>query len=104
MVVEVSKSFGDREVLTELDLTVAQGEFVALLGASGSGKTTLLRILAGLEVASAGASLIVPQSGAKTPSSGSSLASLRLASAAVLRLPRRSISGPHRLLILRLYQ
>ena len=54
MAVEVSKSFGDREVLAELDLTVAQGEFVALLGASGSGKTTLLRILAGLEVASSG--------------------------------------------------
>ena len=60
MVVEVSKSFGDREVLAELDLTVAQGEFVALLGASGSGKTTLLRILAGLEVASAG-EVLVPE-------------------------------------------
>ena len=52
MVVDVTKTFGDRDVLADLDLTVAQGEFVALLGASGSGKTTLLRILAGLEVAS----------------------------------------------------
>ena len=39
----------DRPVLADLDVTVAKGEFVALLGASGSGKTTLLRILAGLE-------------------------------------------------------
>ena len=50
----VSKAFGDRHVLRDIDLTVRKGEFVALLGASGSGKTTLLRILAGLETATAG--------------------------------------------------
>jgi sulfonate transport system ATP-binding protein len=54
----VTKSFGDRHVLADLDVTVAQGEFVALLGASGSGKTTLLRILAGLETAGAGDVLV----------------------------------------------
>src|SRR5205814_4942085 len=37
-----------------VDLTIASGEFVALLGPSGSGKTTLLRIIAGLEFADAG--------------------------------------------------
>lgn len=37
------------EVLNELNLTVAEGEFVALMGPSGSGKTTLLNLIAGLD-------------------------------------------------------
>ena len=56
----VTKSFGERTVLDHLDVTVAQGEFVALLGASGSGKTTLLRILAGLDAANGG-DVLVPE-------------------------------------------
>ncbi|HEX4356077.1 MAG TPA: ABC transporter ATP-binding protein [Pseudonocardia sp.] len=43
------KEFGDRAVIDRLDLDVAPGEFVALLGRSGCGKSTLLRILAGLD-------------------------------------------------------
>src|SRR6476469_4064187 len=54
----VEKSFGPFTALQEMSLTVADGEFVALLGPSGCGKTTLLRIVAGLETQSAGASLI----------------------------------------------
>jgi ABC-type Fe3+/spermidine/putrescine transport system ATPase subunit len=44
----VSKALGGRAVLADLNLDVAAGEVVSLLGASGSGKTTLLRIIAGL--------------------------------------------------------
>ncbi|MFE2501199.1 ABC transporter ATP-binding protein [Streptomyces rubiginosohelvolus] len=43
------RQFGDRVVLKELDLTVAPGEFTALLGRSGSGKSTLLRAVARLD-------------------------------------------------------
>ena len=45
----LTRVFGDRTVLAGLDLDVAPGEFVALIGRSGSGKSTLLRALAGLE-------------------------------------------------------
>jgi ABC-type nitrate/sulfonate/bicarbonate transport system ATPase subunit len=52
-------------VLTDIDLSVAAGEFVALLGPSGCGKSTLLRLIAGLEPPSAGAILADGQPVAK---------------------------------------
>jgi sulfate transport system ATP-binding protein len=51
----ISKSFGAFAALHDVDLTVRDGEFLALLGPSGSGKTTLLRIIAGLAFPDAGA-------------------------------------------------
>jgi sulfonate transport system ATP-binding protein len=51
---DLRRSFGERRVLDGLDLDIASGEFVALIGRSGSGKSTLLRALAGLDRDTAG--------------------------------------------------
>ncbi|MDQ4488638.1 ABC transporter ATP-binding protein [Sinomonas sp. ASV486] len=60
----LGKRFGaGAPVLDSVNATIAQGEFVALLGASGCGKSTLLNIIAGLERPTAGA-LEVPADGA----------------------------------------
>lgn len=51
LIIEVrglTKAFGPLPVLRKLDLSVARGEFLALLGPNGSGKSTLLRLLSGL--------------------------------------------------------
>ncbi len=54
----VSKSFGEVPVLSGIDLDIADGEFLTLVGASGCGKSTLIRIIAGLEQQTAGSVLI----------------------------------------------
>ncbi|PWG67785.1 glutamine ABC transporter ATP-binding protein, partial [Enterobacter mori] len=48
------KSFGKNEVLKGIDLTVKQGEVVAIIGPSGSGKSTLLRCMNLLETPTSG--------------------------------------------------
>lgn len=50
----VFKSFGDNEVLKNVDLTVDRGEVVVVIGPSGSGKTTLIRTFNGLETINKG--------------------------------------------------
>jgi iron(III) transport system ATP-binding protein len=67
----VSKQFGVARAVENINLTVADGEFFALLGPSGCGKTTLLRLVAGFETPNAGvvrlANAIVSQPGFALP-------------------------------------
>ncbi len=51
---QLSKRYDTRAVISNLDLNIQSGEFVAVVGASGSGKSTLLRLLVGLEVPTGG--------------------------------------------------
>ena len=51
---DLCKSFGPVDIIRQVTLDIAHGEFVALVGPSGSGKSTLLRMIAGLETATAG--------------------------------------------------
>ncbi|CAJ2972197.1 aliphatic sulfonate ABC transporter ATP-binding protein [Burkholderia pseudomallei] len=50
----VSKRYGERAVLAEVDLSIGRGSFVSIVGRSGCGKSTLLRLVAELETPSAG--------------------------------------------------
>ncbi len=50
----VCKTFGAVEVLSDINLTVEEGEFTVFVGPSGCGKSTLLRVIAGLEEATSG--------------------------------------------------
>jgi multiple sugar transport system ATP-binding protein len=54
----LNKSFGQTVALTDLDLSISDGEFVVLLGPTGAGKTTTLRLVAGLEKPDSGRILI----------------------------------------------
>jgi iron(III) transport system ATP-binding protein len=47
---QISKSFGDRQIIRRLDLEIPDNTSIVILGPSGSGKTTLLRLIAGLEL------------------------------------------------------
>ncbi|MCW2134646.1 amino acid ABC transporter ATP-binding protein [Arthrobacter sp. VKM Ac-2550] len=81
------KSFGANQVLKSIDLSVRQGEVLALIGPSGSGKTTVLRCLNGLETPDGG---VVAFRGIRpvnfaSPASKKQLASLRDQSAMVFQ-------------------
>lgn len=54
----VTKSFGDTQVIPPLNLTIEDGEFAVFVGPSGCGKSTLLRLIAGLEDTTSGKVLI----------------------------------------------
>ena len=54
----ISHNYGENQVLRNINIQIAQGEFFTLLGPSGCGKTTLLRILAGFITPSQGQILL----------------------------------------------
>ncbi|MGA2547684.1 MAG: ABC transporter ATP-binding protein [Rectinemataceae bacterium] len=58
IVKNLTKSFGENKVLSDVSFEVRDGEFLSLLGPSGCGKTTILRIVNGLETPDAGSVLV----------------------------------------------
>lgn len=64
---QVTKSFGDVQVIPPLDLTIEDGEFTVFVGPSGCGKSTLLRLIAGLEDTTSGMISIDGRDATQTP-------------------------------------
>jgi len=71
---QVSKCFGDVEVIPPLNLTIEEGEFAVFVGPSGCGKSTLLRMIAGLEELTSGAIAIDDEDVTEVPPSKRGLA------------------------------
>ncbi|HEX8001957.1 MAG TPA: amino acid ABC transporter ATP-binding protein [Mycobacteriales bacterium] len=71
---KVNKSFGDLHVLKDVDLSIAKGEVVVVIGPSGSGKSTLIRTINRLEPIQSGRIVI---DGVPLPEEGRELARLR---------------------------
>ena len=63
----VSKFFGEKTALDNINLSIKKGEFVTILGTSGCGKTTLLRLIAGFQTASEGVIRIAGEEITQTP-------------------------------------
>ncbi len=87
----VSKSFGEFQALSNINLHIEEGEFVALVGKSGCGKSTLLRIIAGLLKPSEGDVMVAGQ-----PVTGPS-DDVGIAFQSSVLLPWRTVEGNIRL-------
>ncbi|WP_299201599.1 ABC transporter ATP-binding protein [uncultured Tateyamaria sp.] len=70
----VTKSFGDAQVIPPLDLAIEDGEFAVFVGPSGCGKSTLLRLIAGLEETTSGKIQIDGEDATQVPPSKRGLA------------------------------
>lgn len=57
----INKSFGSRDIIINLNLSINNGEFLTILGPSGCGKTTVIRLIAGLESADSGNIILTGQ-------------------------------------------
>jgi len=64
---ELSKNFGPVEALSKLDLSVAEGEIVCLLGANGAGKTTTINLFLGFLTPSSGEALVLGAPACRAP-------------------------------------
>jgi NitT/TauT family transport system ATP-binding protein len=84
---QISHSYGDVEVLHDIELTIHSGEIVCIIGPSGCGKSTLLRLIGGLELPTAGQVLQVGEPPA------SSLNPLTYIFQDFALLPWRSVEG-----------
>lgn len=84
---QVSRTYGDRQVVNNVALTIRAGESVSVTGPSGSGKTTLLAMLGGLVAPTAGFAGVLHCDGTHTSSVGYVAFVLQTVNA----LPRRSV-------------
>jgi nitrate/nitrite transport system ATP-binding protein len=54
----LAKSYGGKAIISGVNLSIAEGEFVSIIGYSGTGKTTLMNLLAGLAMPDSGEALL----------------------------------------------
>lgn len=87
----ISKRFGERLVLDGLDLSIAAGTFVSIIGRSGCGKSTLLRLIAGLDAPDEGTIEVRGAGEAREQSNGATLRRMMFQEARLL--PWKTVLG-----------